>query len=138
MTLNVFAAQQKKMIHEALLAGSPPPEGTYAEPLYAAARLKGTPQIGSTTFRPNTVILEFVYRDSLGASLILPVTIPVPERIVFLPVPAWVIETIWQGDIDGSYHFESDAKQLLQDFQDLLSPEPNAAFFEKQMAKRRE
>ena len=57
---------------------------------------------------------------------------------MFLPVPDWVIESIWQGEISGSYHFESDAKALVEAFQAELSAENNPKWFLPQAAKRRE
>jgi len=55
-----------------------------------------------------------------------------------LPVPEWVVESIWQGDVAGSFHFERDAKRLLASFEQELEPDDNQKYFGPQMAKRRE
>ena len=38
-------------------------------------------------------------------------------------------ESIWQGEVSGSYHFESEARRLLENFKSGLEPEPNAQTF---------
>jgi hypothetical protein len=55
-----------------------------------------------------------------------------------MPVPNWVIESIWQGEIDGSYQFESDAHNLLSQFSAQLEPEANRQLFGKKRPTRRE
>jgi hypothetical protein len=74
--------------------------------------------------------LEFIYPDSRTAAILLEVRIPTPERVVFLPVPGWVVEQIWQGEITGSYAFESDAIALLEAFRQDLTPDANLRHFE--------
>lgn len=138
VTLNVFAAEKRRRIFDDLRAGQPPSEGAYSEDLLKEGKVKGTPQVGSTRYEPDAIILEFIYPDPKGIATVLPVRLTAPERIVFLPVPEWVIESIWQGDIDGSYHFESDAQALLAAFQEELSPAGNAKWFGPRAAKRRE
>ena len=56
-----------------------------------------------------------------------------PERIVRMPVPEWVVESVWQGEVDGSYHFESHAYALLEAFTASLDPEENARRFKGRM-----
>lgn len=92
--------------------------------------------MGASVFHPDRVDLEFLFGP--GTPLVFVVSISAPERIVFLPVPSWVIETIWQGEISGSHHFESEAMRLVEVFRGQLSPENNSALFGPQMAKRRE
>lgn len=125
-------------ILDELKAGQAPSEGAYDEALLREARAKGAPQMGTTRFEPETIILEFIYPEAHGTTLILAVRIVAPQRIVFLPVPEWVIESIWQGDIDGSYHFESDAERLVEAFRGQLTPEGNKFWFGPRQPKRRE
>jgi hypothetical protein len=136
--LNAFVAQKKRAIFDELFAGNPPSEGRFDEAVWKDGKAKGQPQMGSTQFAPDSIILEFIFNDPQGSAVLLQVVIDPPQRIVFMPVPEWVVESIWQGEITGSYHFESEAEELLNRFQNLLSPEANAALFGPQMAKRRE
>lgn len=119
------------------MEGKAPSVGTYSESLLADVRSKGAPQMGSVTYSPEEITAEFIYKDHSG-NLVFPVTVKSPERIVFMPVPEWVIESIWQGDISGSYHFETDARKLLSQLSESLEPEKNFALFGKQAPKRRE
>ena len=54
-----------------------------------------------------------------------------------MPVPSWVVESIWQGDIDGSYHFESEATELVAEFIEVLKREGNLAQFGDKAPTRR-
>ena len=94
--------------------------------------------MGTTRFEPTAVILEFIYPDKQGSSVVLPVKVASPERILFMPVPSWVVESIWQGEIDGSYRFETEAATLLADFAKLLDAEDNDRWFGPRQATRRE
>ena len=94
--------------------------------------------MGSTRYTPGEILFEFIYPDPLTTATILTIALPSPERIVFMPVPSWVIENIWQGDIAGTHHFESEANRLMQDLQDELTPPHNRKWFLPQAAKRRE
>ena len=136
--LNAYVAGRKRAIFDALFAGQPPNEGAWDEAIWRDGRAKGDPQMGSTRYLPNQIILEFIYNDPQGAAVILPVTLESPERIVFLPVPTWVVESIWQGEIDGTYQFESDALEMVEQFRLSLDVGPNELLFGPQMAKRRE
>ena len=128
MNLNAFAAERKRALHEELLRSESPSFGSYDETLLRDAKAKGAPQMGSTNYAPNSITIEFIYSDGQGA-MVVPITVESPERIVFLPIPEWVIESIWQGEIDGSYHFESDALALVAKLQEQLEPEANAQLF---------
>lgn len=128
MSLNAFAAERKRALHEELLRGESPSFGCYDEALLRDAKAKGAPQMGSTVYAPNSITIEFIYSDAQGATVV-PIVIAPPERIVFLPVPEWVIESIWQGDIAGSYHFECDALLLMAKLKDQLEPDANAQIF---------
>lgn len=114
VTLNEWAGNKKRELQESLIRGQAPNEGTYEEATFRAAIVKGPPQIGSTTFEPNLVHFEFVFSTHNEAATVLRVSIIPPQRIVFMPVPEWVIENIWQGEVLGSYHFESDAEHLIE------------------------
>lgn len=138
MNLNAWTAEKKRHIYEDLLAGQPPREGSFDEAVWKDGKSKGQPQMGAAVYQPDLVTLEFIYNDPQGSAVILTVQVDPPERIVYMPVPSWVVESIWQGEISGSYHFESEANRLVAALQDQLSPDANRALFGPQMAKRRE
>lgn len=138
MTLNQYAAEKRMAIFEELRSGLAPSEGTFSPTVLSEARAKGSPQMGSTRYTPSEIAFEFIYPDPQASAVILTVTLVPPERIVFLPVPSWVVENIWQGDIAGTFHFESEASRLMDDLQSELTPDANRKWFEPQMAKRRE
>ena len=136
--LSSYVGRLKRELWEDIKSNREPRVGEFDAALLANLRSKEAVQIGTATFRPDRITLEFLFPEASGVPTILSVNITPPERIVFLPVPEWVIETIWQGDVDGSFHFESDATQLLDKFLKLVTAEENKALFEKQLAKRRE
>jgi hypothetical protein len=138
MKLNVFAAQKRLALFDELKSGLAPSEGSYNASALAEGRLKDEVQLGSTRFEPGAIHFEFIFPDSATSSTVVTVTLDPPERIVFLPVPEWVIESIWQGEISGSYEFESEAMARYSRFGGELEPENNAKWFGPQMAKRRE
>lgn len=138
MTLNVYAAERRRAVFDALRAGQDPPFGSFDADALREARMKGVPQVGATRYEPNAVHFEFIFPDPSSTSAIVTVTIEPPERIVFLPVPEWVIENIWQGDIDGSYQFESQAQMHLAALAKELEPESNLKWFGPRQPKRRE
>lgn len=137
MNLGAYAAEKKASLFERLIAGLPPDEGSFDETCFAEAKDKGLPQMGATRFEPWHIVFEFIYPAS-GKPLLFTVQLDSPERIVFLPVPKWVVENIWQGNIDGSFHFESEAITHLAAFREELGERENAKWFEPQPAKRRE
>lgn len=138
MQLNEYTAQKKRAVFEDLLAGREPAEGAFDAKVLAEARVKGKPQMGTTVYHPDAIELQFIYSDPKSSATVLRVTVPSPERIVFLPVPGWVIESIWQGEISGSYHFERDAEELVKAFGELLEPDANRALFGPKPPTRRE
>ena len=138
MTLNEFAAQKKRAIFEDLEKGLNPNEGSFDESILKEARAKGKPQMGTTRYTPNEIVFEFIYPDRLSSSTVVPVHLAPPQRIVFLPIPSWVVESIWQGEIDGTYHFEADALRLVEEFEALLTPEANPAQFGPRVKTHRE
>ena len=137
-TLNSFIAQSKREIFDDLLAGGTPRVGAFDSGQLEQGRTLGAPRMGTTTLTPDTVTHEFLFGEGGGTPLVFTVHILAPERIVFLPVPGWVIETIWQGEIAGSYVFASEAEGHLATFTGLLEPEANAQYFGPERAKRRE
>ena len=138
MPLNAFVAENRKQILGRLSRGEAPQVGEFDGETLRQALLKGGPQVGATRYEPNAVNFEFAFPDPIGAAMILRVRVPAPERIVFMPVPGWVIENIWQGDVDGSYHFEKDADELLAKFTADLEESPNLEWFGPRPPKRRE
>lgn len=138
MNLNAWVAGLRRRILADLVAGQAPSEGEYDEETLKEGRAKGRPLMGAVTFEPALVRMEFIFSDALSSATVLTVASVPPERIVFLPVPEWVIETIWQGEVSGSHHFESDARRLLGAFATEIEPAANARWFEAQPARRRE
>lgn len=138
MTLNEWASKQKIALLSRLQKQQMPDQGDFDEMAFREAMAKGDPQVGATVFEPNRVHFEFVFPDRATVATVLRVSMNPPERIVYMPVPEWVIETIWQGEISGCHHFESHARELLERFANQLEPEPNAALFGGEPPKRRE
>lgn len=138
MTLSQYVATVKLSIFEDLKEGRCPKEGKFSMESLDECRKKGHPQVGTVRFEPHCIHVEYIYPDPLASAGIFTVTLPASERIVFLPVPDWVIESIWQGDIDGSYHFESEAEALVSAFALEITPDGNAKWFGPRPAKRRE
>ena len=121
MNLNEFVAEKRNLIFEALVAGKEPP-GEFDPQVLREARTKGKPQMGSTRFEADSVVLEFIFPDARSAPAILDVRVASPDRIVFLPVPPWVIEQIWQGEVTGSHHFAAQAREMIARMADLIDP----------------
>ena len=138
MSLNTYVSELRLRIFEELKGGLTPSVGEFSEEALKEGRVKGAPQMGATHFEPDAIFLEFIYPDPRSTATILSVKVQAPERIVFLPVPSWVVESIWQGDIDGSYHFESEANDLVEAFRSGLSADQNQEWFGKRQPKRRE
>lgn len=138
MILNVFAAEKRRAIFDRIRAGDDPGEGAFDADVLREARMKSAPQVGSTRYEPFAIHFEFIFPDAASTATIFTVTVQPPERIVFLPVPDWVIENIWQGDIDGSYHFESHAIAAMASLEKELSLDGNLKWFGPRQPKRRE
>ncbi|MBL8086519.1 MAG: hypothetical protein JNM85_00435 [Chthonomonas sp.] len=139
MTLNEFVAQKKRALWNDLLEGRDPSEGEFESSVLSEARALGVqPQIGKASFTPHTMTLEFIYSGTGGSTMIVPVTLDAPDRIVFLPVPDWVVQTIWQGEVDGSFQFAAQAMQYVDQFINELSEEENTKWFGPRQASRRE
>lgn len=129
MNLRETTAELRLQIMEDLVARRNPRHGAWDAEVLAATKDRGTPQIGSTNYDPHAINFEFIFLSKGAAPIILRVRVPTEKRIVFLPVPSWVIESIWQGEVSGSYHFEPDAEALVQAFAECLAPENNVAIF---------
>ncbi len=138
MKLSAFASEKRLAIFEELSAGQEPSEGSFDEHVLKEGKTKGKPQMGSTRFEPDTILFEFIFPEAAGASTVLTVRVSSPERIVFMPVPDWVVENIWQGDVTGSFMFESEARAAVEGFNGELTSETNPKWFLPQAAKRRE
>src|SRR3569623_381757 len=115
-SLNAYVSEKQNRIFEDLTGGRDPSEGEFSSEILKEARAKGRAQMGTTRFEPDAIVLEFIYPDPKSTATIFPVRLHTPERILFMPVPGWVVESIWQGEIDGSYHFESEAAKLLAEY----------------------
>lgn len=138
MTLNAYVAEKRNQLFGDLQHGQPPSEGEFSQEILSDAKIKGKPQMGTTRFEPDAIVLEFIYPDPRTTASVLAVRIRTPERILFMPVPSWVVESIWQGEIDGSYHFESEAAELLAAYAKDLEAEDNGKWFGPRPATRRE
>ncbi|HWD41601.1 MAG TPA: hypothetical protein VG944_22350 [Fimbriimonas sp.] len=129
MSLNEFVAQLRKQTLRNLEAGLPPDEGAFDEEAFRKAKDRGKPQMGPFRFEPARILLDFLYLKGGESALVLTVAFESPERIVYMPVPEWVVEQVWQGDVQGSYHFDSEARELLRRFESRLEPATNAENF---------
>jgi hypothetical protein len=133
-----FVAKRKQEIFEDLLAGNEPRIGEFSSSVLKECRTKGKPQMGAAVPQPHQITLEFVYSDPVTGATILPVVIPSPERIVWMPVPEWVVENIWQGEVSGRFCFESEALEHLDRLKGDLEPARNAVLFGPSSPTRRE
>lgn len=138
MRLAQYASNLRLALFDDLQAGREPREGSFDPEVLKEARAKGAPQMGGTRYEPNQIIFEFIYPDPQSSATVLSVRVATPERIVYLPVPKWVVEHIWQGEVAGSYAFEREAAEQVAEFTACLEPGPNALLFGSQPAKRRE
>jgi hypothetical protein len=138
VTLAEYVANQRRSLLEDLETGNPPRKGEFDSRQLREASLKGRPSMGACRFEPDSILLEYVFSNERGVTAVFEVRLVPPERIVFLPVPEWVIENIWQGGIEGSYHFESHARELAADLLASLEPEANRSLFDSAGPMRRE
>jgi hypothetical protein len=135
--LAAYVAELRRALLEDLTAGRLPRTGTTDARAWREAVDGGRPQMGSVTLAPDRIRLEFL-SGADGGQRIVHVDIEPPERIVFLPVPDWVVENIWQGDVAGSAHFERHARGMLDRFLARLEPAANAAEFAPRPPQSRE
>ncbi len=129
MTLGEYVAKTKREVFEDIVAGREPRVGRYDERALADLRAKGEPQIGTSVLKPELVIVEYVFKLGDGGTEVFCVEVVPPERIVWLPVPEWVVESIWQGEVSGSYQFESHAREMLSRYSGVVERDENAKVF---------
>ncbi len=137
MTLREFVREQIETTFAALKAGNPPPIGEYDPAALRECLRRAQTQVGASQFLPDAVVLEFIFQDASLGPAVLSVRIPAPEPIVYMPVPDWVVEDVWQGDVTGSFRFLSEAERLLEAFRQQVFTERNRAYFEKPDLPRR-
>lgn len=138
MNLNAYVSALRRDLLEDLHAGRDPRVGTFDPNLLKEGRTKSPAQMGDCRFEPEAILLEFVFPEAGTRSTVLTVRVPSPERIVYLPVPEWVVEDVWHGEVHGSYEFESDARRMVSRLHDLLAPETNRELFGPKPCKHRE
>lgn len=131
MTLREFVREQIQQIYEALRQGQAPPIGEYDPATLKECMRRTTVQIGTTHYRPESVLLEFIFTEPSLGPAILTVRVPAPEPIVYMPVPDWVIEDVWQGEVTGSFRFASEAQILLKKLHNQIFSETNILYFEE-------
>ncbi|GBC93523.1 hypothetical protein HRbin15_02014 [bacterium HR15] len=131
MTLREFVREQTQRIYEALRQGQAPPTGEYDTATLKECMRRATVQIGTTHYRPDSVLLEFIFTEPSLGPAILTVRVPAPEPIVYMPVPDWVIEDVWQGEVTGTFRFASEAQVLLKKLHNQIFSETNILYFEE-------
>ncbi len=131
MTLREFVREQIQQIYGALQQGQPPPVGEYEPATLKECMRRTTVQIGTTHYRPDSILLEFIFTEPSMGPAILTIRIPAPEPIVYMPVPDWVIEDVWQGEVTGSFRFASEAQLLLKKLQNQIFSEANLLYFDE-------
>ncbi len=137
MRLSEWVAERKRAILESLKQGQSPKEGEFDEGVLREALDKGSPHPGITRYSQDCVHLEFIFQDPEKGPTVFAVRLASPERIVYLPVPDWVVEQVWQGEVFGTYEFESVAKEAVKEFLRSLEAEENARFFPAPVPRRR-
>ena len=130
MTLPEFVAGQKEAIFDELNAGQLPSIGEFDEAIISELLPIAEVRMGTAVMGQSSIGFEFIFNKNSGESVVQTVTVNTPERVVFMPVPEWVVESIWQGEISGSYHFESHAKELVERLKASLEEDKNLALFE--------
>jgi len=131
MTLREFVREQIQQIYEALRQGQAPPIGEYDPATLKECMRRATVQIGTTHYHPDSILLEFIFTEPSQGPAILTVRVPAPEPIVYMPVPDWVIEDVWQGEVTGTYRFASEAQVLLKKLHNQIFSETNILYFEE-------
>ncbi|MGQ9488369.1 MAG: hypothetical protein ACUVTY_09695 [Armatimonadota bacterium] len=139
MTLREFVNATRKQVLDALQHKQPPPIGHFDPKRFEEAVQMREVQMGGTRYTPHSVILEFVFlHDNPGAPLILCVEVDTPEPVVFMPVPEWVQEDVWQGEVKGTFRFRSEAEHLIEAFRHLVLEYENPHYFEERPTPRPE
>jgi len=139
MTLREFTNTTRRQILEALQHKQPPPVGRFDQKTYEEAMQMREMQMSSAHYTPHSVILEFLFwHDNPSAPLILCVEVDTPEPVVFMPVPDWVQQDVWQGEVKGTFRLRSEAEQLIEAFRHHVLECKNPDYFEERPAPRRE
>jgi len=139
MTLREFTNTTRKQVFEALQHKTPPPIGHFDLKTFEEAIQLRQVQMGGAHYTPHSVVLEFVFlHDSPGAPLILSVEVETPEPVVYMPVPEWVQEDVWQGEVKGTFRLRSEAERMLSDFRHHVLECDNPHYFDERPAPRRE
>lgn len=139
MTLREFTNVTRKQILDALQHKLPPPIGHFDRRTFEDAVQMREVQMGCTRYTPHSVVLEFVFlHDTPGAPLILCVEVDAPEPVVFMPVPEWVQEDVWQGEVKGTFRLRSEAERMIESFRRQVLEEDNTHYFDQRPVPRRE
>lgn len=138
MQLNAFVSATRSELHADLCARRAPRVGSFDGELLKDLFSGKDPQLGSVRYTPHAVHFEFIYPQNGTAATVFTVDVTPPERIVFLPVPNWVVENIWEGEVTGSYVLESEVEGRLAEFRAVLDEESNQAYFGRQEPTRRQ
>jgi hypothetical protein len=131
MTLREFVRDKIQQIHDALRQGLAPPVGEYDPEVFKECKRRATVQIGTTHYRPDSILLEFIFTEPSLGPAVLTVRVPAPEPIVYMPVPDWVIEDVWQGEVTGTFRFASEAQVLLKKLHNQIFSETNLLYFDE-------
>lgn len=139
VTLREFTNATRKQILDALQRKQAPPIGHFDQKTFEEAMQMREVQMGSARYTPRSVVLEFIFlHDNPGAPLILCVEVDTPEPVVFMPVPDWVQQDVWQGEVKGTFRLRSEAERLMEAFRHHVLEEENLHYFEDRPAPRRE
>jgi hypothetical protein len=137
MTLAEFVAHLRRQVLDALTSGSELAGFNFDPDRLKEGKRKGPPQAGAVRFTPTEVRLEFLFTAPGSAATVLEVSVAAPERIVWMPVPDWVIENIWEGEVIGSFAFESEALQRVNAYIAKLAQGINETDFGQTSKTRR-
>jgi hypothetical protein len=55
-----------------------------------------------------------------------------------MPVPDWVQQDVWQGEVKGTFRLRSEAERLIEAFRQHVLERENPDYFEERPAPRRE
>jgi hypothetical protein len=130
MTLTEYASRRKSEILAELLAGRLPTDAEYDAAGIRSALEKAEPRQGATRYAQSHIDFEFIFAVPGEATVVQAVRVPAPERIVWLPVPDWVVANVWQGTVHGTYCFESEAREHLRKLEAMLEPAVNQGLFD--------
>ena len=117
MTPYEWAVGRRRTLLETLKAGKRPDDATFDAGAVEAALAKGVPREGAIRFLPDAAIVE-VHVAFAGSA-----------PAIWMAVPDWVVENVWQGEVTGRHLFESQARAALDRVAAGILPEPNAAAF---------